>query len=203
MQCLLLGTPWVGVTWHCWRRLSAAAMVAVAAPFSAVCMWNRRTSQRQAWEYTLRGPDWEFQLRDQAPWPHLVAGVTTLPVSSVQLWPANALRRRAAPDASSSPIIVMADGDDQGDDTNNGELGTPGAHRGVAPGGRERRARNPGRRQDAAQALRGRSSPPSQTPSPPVPQRCFVRTSFSARASTTLKRKPPAAFAAITAAGAG
>ena len=39
----------------------------------------------------MPGPDWEFELPDQAPWPHPVAGVTTLPLSSVQLWPAGAL----------------------------------------------------------------------------------------------------------------
>ena len=99
LHCLLLGTHWVGVDWHCWRRLSAAPMVALGAPISAVCIWNRWTYQRQAWEYAVAGPDWEFELRDQDPWPHPVAGVTTLPLSSVQFWPAGALGRRTAPDA--------------------------------------------------------------------------------------------------------
>ena len=40
MHNLLWGTPWVGVGWHFWRRLSAAAMVALGAPISAVCIWN-------------------------------------------------------------------------------------------------------------------------------------------------------------------
>ena len=83
MHLLLWGTPWAGVTWHCWRRLSTVAMVALGAPITAVCIWNRWTSQRQAWEYTVPRRDWEFELSDQAPWPHPVAGVTTLPLSSV------------------------------------------------------------------------------------------------------------------------
>ena len=83
MHFLLWGTPWVGVGWHCWRRLSVAAMVALGAPITAVCVWNRWASQRQAWEYAVQGPDWDFELPDLAPWPHPVAGVTTLPLSSV------------------------------------------------------------------------------------------------------------------------
>ena len=62
--------------------------------------------------------------------------------------------------------------------------------------------RNPGRRQDAAQAPRARLSPPSQIQSPPVPQRCFVRRSFLATNSTTRKRKPSADCTTITAVGA-
>ena len=137
MHCLLWGTPWVGVGWHCWRRLSAAAMVALGAPITAVCVWNRWASQRQAWEYAVLGPDLEFELPDQAPWPHPVASVTTLPLSSVQFWPAGALGRRTAPDASGTPIIIMVDSDDEGDDTDNGVLGAPGTHRGMAQRGRE------------------------------------------------------------------
>ena len=157
-----------------WRRLSLVAMVALGASITIVCIWNRWTSQRQAWEYAVPGPVWEFELPDQAAWPHLVASGTTLPLTSVQLWPAGALGRRIALDASSSPIIIMVNSGDEGDDSD-GALGTPGTNRGMAPGGREGRARAPGRRQDAAQAPRARFSPSTQTQGPPVPQRCFVR----------------------------
>ena len=51
---ILWGTPWTGVTRHCWRPLVAVAMFAP--------MWNRWTSQRQAWEYAVSGPDWELEL---------------------------------------------------------------------------------------------------------------------------------------------
>ena len=106
MHLLLRGTPWAGVTWHCWRPLAATAMVALGAPITSVCIWNTWTSQRPAWEYAVPGPDWEFELPDQAPWPHAVAGTTTLPLSAVPPWPAGALGRRAASDASDSPIII-------------------------------------------------------------------------------------------------
>ena len=64
MHLLLWGTPWAGVAWHCWRRLSAAAMVALGTPITAVCIWNRWTSQRQAWMYAVPRPDCEFELPD-------------------------------------------------------------------------------------------------------------------------------------------
>ena len=57
MHFFLWGTPWAGFTWHSWRRLSEGAMVALAAPITAVCIWNRCTSERQAWEYAVPGPD--------------------------------------------------------------------------------------------------------------------------------------------------
>ena len=82
-------------------------------------------------------PDWEFHLPDQAPWPHPVAGVTTMPLSSVQFWHAGALGRRTAPDASSAPIIIMVDSDGEGEDTDDGVLGASGRHRGMAQRGRE------------------------------------------------------------------
>ena len=136
-------------------------------------------------------------------WPHPVAGVTTLPLSSVQLWPAGALGRRIAPDASSAPLIIMVDSDDEGDDTDDGVLGAPGMHRGMAQRGRERRARHPSGQQNAAPAPRARTTPPTQAQSPPVQQRCFVRRSLSARDGTSRKRKPSADAAALTAPGAG
>ena len=43
--------------------------------------------------------------------------------------------------------------DDEGGDTDDGVFGTPGTHRGVAPGGHERHARNSGRRKDATQGI--------------------------------------------------
>ena len=178
-------------------------MVALGAPISAVCIWNRWTSQRQAWEYAVPGPDWEFELLDQVPWPHPVAGVTTLPLSSVPLWPAGALGRCTAPDASSSPIIIMVGSDDEGDDTDDGVLGAPGTHHAVALRGWERRARHPSGEQHATPAPRARTTPPTQAQGPPVEQRCFVRRSLSARDGTSRKRKPLADAAAITAPGAG
>ena len=162
MHCLLWGTPWVGVGLHCWRRPLAAAMVALGAPITAVCVWNRWASQRQAWEYAVPGPDSEFELPDQARWPHPVAGVTTLPLSSVQFWPAGALGRHTTPDASSTPIIIMVDSDDEGDDTDDGVLGAPGTHRGMAQRGRERRARHQGGQQQATPAPRACTTPPAQ-----------------------------------------
>ena len=45
MQLLLWGYPWARATWHCWRRLVAAAMVALGGPIAAVCVWGRRASQ--------------------------------------------------------------------------------------------------------------------------------------------------------------
>ena len=203
MHCLLWGTPWVGVGWHCWRRLSAAAMVALGAPITAVCVWNRWASQRQAWEYAVPGPDWEFKLPDQAPWPHPVAGVTTLPLSSVQFWPAGALGRRTAPDASGAPIIIMVDSDDEGGDIDDGELGAPGTHRGMAQRGRQGRARHQDDQQQATPAPRARTTPPAQAQGPPVQQRCYVRRSRSARDGTSRKRKPSADAAALTAPGEG
>ena len=203
MRCLLWGTPWVGVGWHCWRRLSAAAMVALGAPITAVCVWNRWASQRQAWGYAVPGPDWEFELPEQAPWPHPVAGVTTLPLSSVQFSPAGALGRRTAHDASGAPIIIIANIDDEGDDTDDGVLGAPGTHRGMAQGGRERRARHQGSQQHSTSAPRARTTPPAQAQGPPVQQRCYVRWSRSARDGTSRKRKPSAGADAVTAPGAG
>ena len=178
-------------------------MVALGAPISAVCIWNRWTSQRQAWEYAVPGPVWEFELPDQAPWPHPVAGVTTLPLSSVQFWPAGALGRRTAPDASSAPVIIMVNSDDKGDDTDDVVLGAPDTHRGIAQRGRERRARHPSGKQIATPAPRARMTPPTQAQGPPVQQRCFVRWSLSARDGTSRKRKPSADAAALTAPGAG
>ena len=178
-------------------------MVALGAPISAVCISNRWSSQRQAWEYAVPGLDWEFELPDQAPWPHPVAGFTTQPLSSVHLWLASAPGRRTPPDASSSPIIIMGVSDDEGDNSDDRVLGILGANRGVAPGGLERRARTPGRRQDAAHALRARSRPSSQTRSPPVPQPCSICSSLSARDSAPRKRKPSAECATIAAPEAG
>ena len=132
MHFLLMRTPWAGVAWHCWRRLSAAAMVALGAPITAVCIWNRWTSLRKAWEYAVLGPDWEFELPDQAPRAHLVASTTTLPLSSVQLWRASALGRRTAPNASGSPIIIMVNNNDEGNDSDDGVLGASGTNRGVS-----------------------------------------------------------------------
>ena len=109
-------------------------------PISAVCIWNRWTSHRQAWEYAVLGQDEDFALPNQAPWLRPVASVTTLPSSSVQLLPTGALGRRTAPDASSSPIIIMVDSDEEGNDTDDGVLGALGTNHGVAPRGRERRA---------------------------------------------------------------
>ena len=45
MHFLLSGTPWVGVTWHCWSRLLAATMVALGTTISAMCICNSLTSQ--------------------------------------------------------------------------------------------------------------------------------------------------------------
>ena len=132
MHFLLMRTPWAGVAWHCWRRLSAAAMVALGAPITAVCIWNRWTSLRKAWEYAVLGPDWEFELPDQAPRAHLVASTTTLPLSSVQLLLASAFGRRTAPNASGSPIIIMVDNNDEGDVSDDGVLGASGTNRGVS-----------------------------------------------------------------------
>ena len=84
----------------------------------------------------------------------------------------------------------MVNSDDEGDDTDDGVLGTPSTNPGVASGEGEGRTRTPGPQQDAAQALRARSSPSSHSQDPPVPQQCFTCTSFSARDSATRKRKP-------------
>ena len=50
--------------WHCLRRLAATAMVALGDLIVIVCLWGRWTSQRQALEHTIPGPDWEFSLLD-------------------------------------------------------------------------------------------------------------------------------------------
>ena len=178
-------------------------MVALGAPITAVCVWNRWASQRHAWEYAVPGPDWEFKLPDQAPWPHPVAGVTTRSLSSVQFWPAGALGRRTAPDASGAPIIIMVDSDDEGDDTDDGVLGAHGTHRGTAQRGRQRRARHQGDQQQVTPAPRARTTPPAQAQGQPVQQRCYVRRSRAARDGTSRKRKPSADAAALTALGAG
>ena len=72
----------------------------------------------------------------------------------MRIGPVGALGRRIAPDASGSPIIIMVDTDDEGDDSNDGVLGTPSTNRGVAPGEWERHAHAPGRQQDTAQTTR-------------------------------------------------
>ena len=116
----------------------------------------------------MPGPDWEFELPDQAPWPHPVADVTALPPSSVQFWPAGALGRRTAPDASGAPIIIMVDSDDEGGDTDDGVLGAPGTHHGVAQKGRQQCARHQNGQQQATPAPRARTTPPAQAQGPPV-----------------------------------
>ena len=148
-------------------------------------------------------PDRQFELPDQAPWPHPAACTTTLPLSSVQLWPAGALWRRTAPDALGSPIIIMVDSDDEGDDPENGVPGTHGTNRGVAPGGQERSACALGRQQDTATAPRARSSPTTQAQGPPIQQRCVVRRSFSARDGAARKCKPSGDQITIAGPGTG
>ena len=147
------------------------------------------------------GPDGEVELPDQARWPHPVAGTTIVPLYSVQLWSAGALGRRTTPDVPGSPIIIVVDNDDEGDDSDDGVLGASGTNRGVAPGEREQRARAPGCQQDTTRAPRSRSSPAAQAQGPPAPQRCFVRRSFLARDGAARKRKPSADPVAITGPG--
>ena len=102
------------------------------------------------------------------------------------------VRSQAKPHAHPPPIIIMVNSDDEGDDSDDGVLGTLSTNRGVAPDGWGLCARALDRQQGTTQAPRARSSPAKHTQGPPIPQRCFVRRLFSTRDGTARKHKPSA-----------
>ena len=134
------------------------------------------------------------------PWPHPLAGVTTLPLSSVQFW-------RAGPSGGARPPMLQAPLLSSWSTLmSKGTTPTMGYWEPVAriaQRGQEQRARHPSGEQHATPARRARTTQRTQAQGPPVHQRCFVCRSLSARGGTSRKRKPSADAAALTAPRAG